>query len=99
MSSRNALLSKEHRRIAPKIHKALEAAREESQKEVMTPAQLTNWVVDKINSEPLLKVEYVEIVNSLTLRVIDNWKEAESVQLCATVYAGEVRLIDNIKLK
>lgn len=99
LSSRNMLLSPEHRKVAPKIHQVLATAVEMVGKGEMSPLQLTDWVMNEINSEPLLEVEYVEIVNSLTLRILNNWNEAENVQLCAAVYAGEVRLIDNVKLK
>ncbi|MEN6618012.1 MAG: pantoate--beta-alanine ligase [Rikenellaceae bacterium] len=121
MSSRNLLLSPEHRKVAPKIFQILKAAKKQMANElsapdslqmhvpgtfqstrpepVLTPQQLTQWVTEKINSESLLKVEYVEIVNSLTLQIINNWHEAKNVQLCTAVFAGKVRLIDNIKLK
>ncbi len=99
LSSRNMLLTAGHRNVAPKIHQVLAEAAKIAREETLSPQQLTDWVTNEINSEPLLKVEYVEIVNSLTLRVPGNWDEAENVQLCTAVYAGEVRLIDNIKLK
>ncbi|MFA6334810.1 MAG: pantoate--beta-alanine ligase [Bacteroidales bacterium] len=104
MSSRNMLLTPGHRKVSPKIYQVLKAARDmvkngRVSNETMTPQQLTQWVTDKINSEPLLQAEYVEIVNSLTLHAFDNWNEAENVQLCTAVFAGKVRLIDNIKLK
>ena len=101
MSSRNTLLTPEQRGVAPKICKTLKVAQEKmvNESSALTPQQLTHWVTEEINSEPLLKAEYVEIVNSLTLRVVNSWNEAENVQLCTAVFAGKVRLIDNIKLK
>jgi pantoate--beta-alanine ligase len=65
----------------------------------MTPIQLAEWVIKEIDSNPLLEAEYVEIVNSLTLQIVNDWDEAESIQLCTAVFAKPVRLIDNIKLK
>jgi len=65
----------------------------------MTPIQLAEWVIKEIDSNPLLETEYVEIVNSLTLQIVIDWDEAESIQLCTAVFAKPVRLIDNIKLK
>ena len=61
--------------------------------------ELQRSIVGQINSEPLLKVEYVEIVDAETLRPVKNWADAANIQLCTAVYAGEIRLIDNIKLK
>ncbi|OFY40520.1 MAG: pantoate--beta-alanine ligase [Bacteroidetes bacterium GWF2_40_14] len=99
LSSRNMLLTPEHHAVAPKIYKTLKGALNAHPASKPTPAELTQWVVETINSEPLLKVEYAEIVNSLTLQIVNSWEEAESIQLCTAVFAGAVRLIDNIKLK
>ena len=108
MSSRNMLLTKQHRASAPNIYKALskgERIFKESSGDPdvsgvsYSPAELSSIVALEINSDPLLKTEYVEIINSLTLQVIPNWEDAENIRLCTAVYAGNIRLIDNIKLK
>jgi len=65
----------------------------------ITPQELIQEVAASIEKEGLLKAEYIEIVNSVNLKLISNWEEADGIQMCAAVYAGEVRLIDNIKLK
>lgn len=98
LSSRNMLLTPEHRTAAPKIYQALKEAKEKLGQNAI-PSELAQWVTETINSDPLLKVEYAEIVNSLTLQIVNSWEEAESIQLCTAVFAGAVRLIDNIKLK
>lgn len=98
LSSRNMLLTPEHRTAAPKIYQALKEAKEKLGQNAI-PSELAQWVTETINSNPLLKVEYAEIVNSLTLQIVNSWEEAESIQLCTAVFAGAVRLIDNIKLK
>ena len=99
MSSRNTLLTPEHREAAPLIYKTLKTAQERSQAQILSPDELCKWVTDEINSNSLLKTEYVEIVNSLTLRLVKNWNDHEQIQMCVAVFAGSVRLIDNIKLK
>ncbi len=109
MSSRNSLLTPEHRTIAPLIYKALKTAQQRAaqdlqqssrgKKNEISPASLMQLTIQEIEKEPLLKAEYVEIVNSLTLQIINKWDDAEDVQMCTAVYAGNVRLIDNIKLK
>ena len=99
MSSRNTLLTPEHREAAPLIYKTLKTAQERSQAQILSPDELCKWVTDEINSNSLLKTEYVEIVNSLTLRLVKNWSDHEQIQMCVAVFAGTVRLIDNIKLK
>ena len=109
MSSRNLLLTSQHRAAAPAIYKALSEAGERaaqilhngsSKKNInITPQELIQQATASIEKGGLLKVEYIEIVNSVNLKLISNWDEADGIQMCAAVYAGEVRLIDNIKLK
>ncbi len=99
MSSRNSLLTPEHREAAPLIYKTLKTVQERSQAQILSPDELCKWVTDEINSNSLLKTEYVEIVNSLTLRLVKNWSDHGQIQMCVAVFAGTVRLIDNIKLK
>jgi pantoate--beta-alanine ligase len=109
MSSRNTLLTPEHRAIAPSIYKVLKKAQETAAQNLqqpgngngvkITPGELAKIAVEEIEKEPLLKTEYVEIVNSLNLQIVDKWEDAHEIQMCTAVYAGNVRLIDNIKLK
>lgn len=100
MSSRNMLLTHEHRSAAPRIFSTLErAALMAAAQDLLTPTQLSQWVKEEIDQDPLLKTEYAEVVNSLTLELIDNWNQASEIQLCTAVFAGDVRLIDNIKIK
>ncbi len=96
VSSRNTLLTPEHRAAAPHIHAVLEESRKHMAD--MTPAQLVDWTVAKVNENPLLKVEYYEIVDALTLQPINSWAETSQPVGCITVQAGAVRLIDNIQL-
>lgn len=99
MSSRNRLLNPEQRKAAPAIYKALsDAARLAGQRE-LTPVELIDITIKEINNTPQLNTEYVEIVNSLTLQPVTRWEEAVEVQMWVAVFAGEIRLIDNIKLK
>ncbi len=95
MSSRNALLTPQHRAAAPKIYKAMAVAKAKMGE--MTPAEAEKFVTEEINSDPLLEVIYFKIVDALTLRQVDNWKDSGAIQGCAAVRAGGVRLIDNIR--
>lgn len=97
LSSRNMRLSADERKHALRISKTLFKSVElMGQKSV---DELKQWVIDEVNSEPCLEVEYFEISNSLTLQSISDWKDAENIVGCITVYCGEVRLIDNIQYK
>ena len=109
MSSRNTLLTPEHRAIAPSIYKVLKNAQQAAAQNLQqiangksaaaTPSELVQIAMGEIEKEPLLKTEYVEIVNSLNLQIVNKWDDAQDIQMCTAVYAGNVRLIDNIKLK
>ncbi|MBQ6584731.1 MAG: pantoate--beta-alanine ligase [Alistipes sp.] len=96
-SSRNTLLTVEHRAAAPHIYQVLSAA--QSKLTEMTPQALTEWVVAEVEREPLLKVIYFQAVDALSLQQVSSWEESERIQGCIAVQAGEIRLIDNIKLK
>ena len=61
----------------------------------LAPKDLTEWVVEKINSTEGLEVEYFDIADAHTLQTIDTWCN-EAVG-CVAVFCGEVRLIDNIR--
>jgi pantoate--beta-alanine ligase len=65
----------------------------------MTPQQLTEWVVEQVENNPLLKVIYFQAVDALSLQQVENWADSERIQGCIAVQTGEIRLIDNIKLK
>ena len=96
-SSRNTLLTPEHRAAAPHIYEVLSAAVEKVSE--LTPEALTAWVTEHVNQNPLLKVIYFQAVDALTMQSVQSWDECERIQGCIAVQAGEIRLIDNIKLK
>jgi pantoate--beta-alanine ligase len=93
MSSRNERLSVTQRKKAVEISKVLFESRNFVPQ--LPPAELTQWVIDKINKVPELEVEYYEIVNSASLQTINAW--TEPAVGCIAVFCGEVRLIDNIR--
>ena len=95
MSSRNVLLSPDERLHAANISGILFQSRELST--TMEVDLLTAWVVDQLNNDPLLQVEYFQIVDSITLMPVERWTQAGEKQGCVAVKIGKVRLIDNIK--
>ncbi len=95
MSSRNTRLTPELRQKAPLIARTLkESANFAPAKGVQ---EVIDFVVNTINQEPDMEVEYFEIVDGNTLESIKDWKDTDYPVGCITVYCGEVRLIDNIK--
>ena len=97
LSSRNTLLDTDHRTAAPYINKVLKAAVEKSHQ--TTPDQLAAWVTAQVESNPLLKVIYFQVVDAATMQQVRTWEESPAIQGCIAVQAGDIRLIDNIKLR
>ncbi|MDY3979353.1 MAG: pantoate--beta-alanine ligase [Tidjanibacter sp.] len=97
LSSRNRLLDAPHRTAAPHIFEVLSAAQQKVGE--LSPSRLEAWVTGEIERNPLLKVVYFNIVDSLSMQRVGAWDDATAVQGCITVQAGAIRLIDNIKLK
>ena len=97
LSSRNTLLDTDHRTAAPYIYKVLKAAVEKSHQ--TTPDQLAAWVTAQEESNPLLKVIYFQVVDAATMQQVRTWEESPAIQGCIAVQAGDIRLIDNIKLR
>ena len=97
LSSRNTLLDTDHRTAAPYIYKVLKAAVEKSHQ--TTPDQLAAWVTAQVESNPLLKVIYFQVVDAATMQQVRTWEESPVIQGCIAVQPGDIRLIDNIKLR
>lgn len=93
-SSRNALLDEDHKKNAPHIYATLKKARTFVPQ--MNVKELKLWIANEINENPFLETEYVEIVDDTTLKVTEHWSEPGTKVACVAVYAGKIRLIDNI---
>ena len=95
LSSRNTRLTPALRQKAPLIARTLQ----ESKVLAATKSvrEVIDYVVNTLNADPDLEVEYYEIVDGDSLVSIQDWKDTSYAVGCVTVYCGEVRLIDNIK--
>jgi pantoate--beta-alanine ligase len=92
MSSRNALLTPEQRKAAASISDALFEA-----KSLVHDHQaewIKQFVIDRINSNPLLQVEYFEIVDEVDLQPVNDF--SKPAYGCIAVRIGKIRLIDNV---
>ena len=96
MSSRNMLLSPEEREHASVISRTLRESKEMSGK--MSIDDLKKWAIDKMQSDPLLQVEYFEIADASQLKPVLSWSEPTEKYAFTAVRIGKVRLIDNMKL-
>ena len=94
-SSRNMLLPPDDRKRAVQISKALFESKK--LRKELSVEKLRNWVLEKLSEDPLLKVEYFQIVHADTLQEITGWEEVEKAVGCIAVRVGNIRLIDNIR--
>lgn len=95
LSSRNVRLTPAMRRKAPLIHRVLAMSVVDHRS--FSVDEIIRIVTEAINAVDGMEVEYYQIVNPNTMQPICNWDESEVPVGCITVYAGDVRLIDNIK--
>jgi pantoate--beta-alanine ligase len=93
LSSRNILLTPEHRKAAPIIFKTLNLFSKVYSD--IKPQKIIEKVTNEINAVELLKVEYFEIVDNETLMPVNEIIPGKTTG-CIAVFAGNVRLIDNI---
>jgi len=96
MSSRNMRLSAEQRQHAVLISKTLFEAQRTGVS--VSVEKMKKKVVDTINKDPWLQVEYFEIVDDKTLQPVKDWEKPGGRVGCIAVHAGEVRLIDNVTI-
>ena len=94
MSSRNMLLEPQNRGAAPSIYRTLQKVNE--LKTIKSVEEVKESVISEIEANPLLKVEYFEIVDEEILKTVDSWNEPNAKIACIAVFAGKIRLIDNI---
>lgn len=96
LSSRNERLSKTERLIAPKIYEGLNYLKNNILN--FNFCELKLWFKEFLEKETPMKVEYIEICDSESLKIISAVKESSSIVVCTAVYLGNVRLIDNLKI-
>jgi pantoate--beta-alanine ligase len=96
MSSRNIRLSDEHRKAAPFIYQTLQEVKQKVAS--YSFPELSDWVKNKFEKQTLLELEYFEIAEEKSLKTVQNKKENEPYRAFIAVFAGPIRLIDNIAL-
>lgn len=97
LSSRNARLSDMERKQALNISKTLFDSIKFAENHTVVETQ--QMVENAIRNADGLELEYFEIVDGNTLQKITAWEDTNYAVGCITVFCGDVRLIDNIKLK
>jgi len=97
LSSRNSLLTKKERKIAPIIHKSLLDV-----KNKIKSNQKIESIIFKIQNEfksiSPLKLEYLEIREALSLKKVNKINSQKKYRAFIAARIGKIRLIDNIEL-
>lgn len=97
MSSRNIRLEDHYRKASPRIYQRLLAL--QSNLNHKSVAEIKQWMYKEYEADKDLKLEYFEIANSKTLEKSVHWTDSQEHIACIAIYAGKIRLIDNILLK
>ena len=97
MSSRNVRLSPQERSIAPEIFKSLNWIKQQAGDRSI--GEIVILAEEKLNAMPGMKVEYICIADEDTLMPVQNWDEADNIRAFIALFMGDVRLIDNLKIK
>ena len=91
-SSRNTYLSKEERKAATILYKAIQMGKQ-TIKHGASADSIINTMTEIINTEPLAKIDYVSVVDANTMQPVH--EITSPVLVAIAVYIGSTRLIDN----
>ena len=95
MSSRNTYLDEEHRRAAPVLYRALNAAKDAFDRGERNGPVLRALMRALIEAEPLARLDYVSAADALALQEATTVDETHGLLLSMAVRVGKPRLIDN----
>lgn len=96
MSSRNARLNKNQRNSAPFIYESLQKASELLK--TSTIENVNQWMQQTYKEQTELRLEYFEIADEATLQTATKKESSKKYRAFIAVFAGTIRLIDNISL-
>ena len=92
-SSRNTYLNPDERKAALILSRSLKLGRELIENGETDAKAVIKAITDSINTEPLAKIDYVDVGDFDTITPVD--KIGKSVLVAIAVYIGKTRLIDN----
>lgn len=93
LSSRNTYLNEEERKAALILNKSLTLGKEMIEAGEKNAAKVREAIIKNMETEPLAKVDYVEIVDAENLEPVQTIDVP--VLVATAVYIGKTRLIDN----
>ena len=97
MSSRNVRLSLEERAAAVILNRAIEQARKQIEMGERKAKTILKGIREKIESEPLARVDYVSATDMVELKDVKTIKG--KCLIAVAVFFGNTRLIDNIVIQ
>jgi pantoate--beta-alanine ligase len=97
LSSRNSLLTADHREKAVVMIQALREAKLAFKKGERNAATLAETVRNRISMEPAARLDYAAVVDADSLQPVERIGDNETLVLAAAHF-GDVRLIDNVLL-
>ena len=92
-SSRNTYLNPEERKAALILSQSLKEGKKLVEAGEKDASKIKKVITDKINTEPLAKIDYVEVVDWKTLEPVETIEG--TILTAIAVYIGKTRLIDN----
>ena len=96
MSSRNERLKPDYKVAAPFIYQVLKQAKQKFK--TQSANKVTNWVKKQFKEHALLELEYFIIADIETLKTAHRKNSKKKYRGFIAVFAGDIRLIDNIAL-
>lgn len=96
-SSRNTYLSPEERKAALVLSRSIFAGKKLAESGETDAHKLVQAMTDIISAEPLARIDYVKVVDLLTMQQID--KLDRPFLAAIAVYIGKARLIDNFMVQ
>ncbi|CAN5749099.1 pantoate--beta-alanine ligase [soil metagenome] len=94
LSSRNRFLGADERAAAPVLFRALRAGAASVLAGELDPAEVASLVVAIVEAEPLVTLDYAEVVDAATLEVPE--KLDGELRLLVAARLGQTRLIDSV---
>lgn len=98
LSSRNAYLSEQERKIAPGLYRSLTYIEKQVRGGVDTPALMISHQKSELEAKGF-KIDYLDMFSLKTLQPVESLAKGEQYILAGAVWLGKTRLIDNILIE
>jgi pantoate--beta-alanine ligase len=93
MSSRNARLTEEERKVSALIPLMMQEARSIVKQEGIEKAKA--YIADAVAKQPLMKLDYYDVCDAETLKPLGQYSASQKAISLIAVFVGNIRLIDN----